>query len=80
LQRRDGELEVLRLTSTDMKDSDAASAGLTERIQSTCDQWHAIKSTVKQRINIANDFIAVQHSADKVRCELIIICFLTVYC
>lgn len=66
LQRRDGELEVLKLTSKDLADSDAVSAGLVERIQSTCGQWDAIKSTVKQRIQLANDFIAVQQSADKV--------------
>ena len=66
LQRRDGELEVLKLTSKDLKDSDAISAGLVDRIQSTCDQWDAIKTTVKQRITIGNDFIAVHQSADKV--------------
>ena len=66
LQRRDGELEVLKLTSKDLRDSDAVSAGVVERIQSTCGQWDAVKSTVKQRIQIANDFVAVQQSADKV--------------
>jgi len=70
-QRRDGELEVLKLTSKDLRDSDAISAGLVERIQSTCSQWDAIKSTVKQRITIANDFVAVQQSADKVICTRI---------
>jgi len=57
---------VLKLTSKDLKDSDAISAGLVDRIQSTCDQWDAIKTTVKQRITIGNDFIAVHQSADKV--------------
>ena len=66
MQQRDGELEVLELTSKDLRDSDAVGAGLVERIQSTCAQWDAIKSTVKQRIHVANDFLAVQQSADKV--------------
>ena len=57
---------MLKLTSKDLKDSDAISAGLVDRIQSTCDQWDAIKSTVKQRIHVGNDFIAVHQSADKV--------------
>jgi len=75
-QRRDGELEVLKLTSKDLKDSDAISAGLVDRIQSTCDQWDVIKSTVKQRITIGNDFIAVHQSADKVRHQLFYIHFI----
>jgi len=54
------------LTSKDLKDSDSVSAGLVERIQSTCDQWDAIKSTVKQRIRLGNDLIAVHQCADKV--------------
>jgi len=70
LQSRDGELEVLKLTSKDRTDSEAASAGLIERIQSTCEEWDVIKSSVKQRIHIANDFVAVQHSADKVCCSV----------
>jgi len=57
---------MLKLTSKDLRDSDTISAGLVERIQSTCSQWDATKSTVKQRITIANDFVAVQQSADKV--------------
>jgi len=73
LQSRDGELEVLKLTSKDLRDSDAISAGLVERIQLTCDQWDAIKSTVKQRIQIGNDFLAVQQSADKVRQEFFLV-------
>jgi len=72
LQRRDGELEVLKLTSKDLRDSNSISAGLVERIQLTCDQWDAIKSTVKQRIHLANDFIVVQQNADKVLHHLII--------
>lgn len=57
---------MLKLTSKDLKDSDSVSAGLVERIQSTCDQWDAIKSTVKQRIRLGNDLIAVHQCADKV--------------
>ena len=73
VQRRDGELEVLKLASKDMRDSDAISGGLVERIQLTCDEWDAVKSTVKQRIHIGNDFIAVHQSANKVLWQLFVI-------
>lgn len=79
LQRRDGELEVLKLTSKDLRDSEAISSGIVERIQLTCDQWDAIKSTVKQRIQIANDFIAFHQSADKVHSNCSFLCIF-VFC